>query len=253
MILGKFRFWLLHANPAEKQPTEIPNNFKNERLDVLLFIMIPLYDVRLNIEIFSKDSTFLNRKFQKFFHIIGEIPIFLLLKKRFIEIMSIERTRLWYAFATHPRHEKKVKSYLDAEEIENYLPLHAAWHKWKDRKRLIETPLFSCYIFVKIEYVYRYNVLKLPSVARIISFNKKPTPIREEEIEEIRLILNSNLDLEVKDGFVEGDAVEIKSGILKGMKGRIIEKSGRNLFTIYIDAVAKSIIVDAGENVVERI
>ena len=118
---------------------------------------------------------------------------------------------------------------------------------------MVEIPLFSCYIFVKIEYVYRYDVIKLPSVSHIVSFNKKPTPVREEEIEDIRQILCSNFSLQVEDGFVEGDAVEIKSGPLVGLAGRVLQKQGQNILSVYIDAVAKSILIDIGANKVERI
>jgi transcription antitermination factor NusG len=167
--------------------------------------------------------------------------------------MSIERTSLWYAFVTQSRHEKKVKTYLDAAKIESYLPLISSVRQWKDRKKTVETPLFSCYIFVKIEYVFRYDILKIPSVARVVSFNKKPTPVREEEIEEIKLILGSNFSLDIKDGFVEGDAVEIKSGPLKGLVGRVNQQQGNNILSVYIDAIAKTILIDIGSNKVERI
>ena len=54
---------------------------------------------------------------------------------------------LWYAFVTRPRHEKRVKQYLDGSGFENYLPLHKQMHQWKDRKKYVEVPLFSCWIF----------------------------------------------------------------------------------------------------------
>lgn len=173
--------------------------------------------------------------------------------KRFRERMSEERIPRWYAFVTRPRHEKKVKVYLEEAGIEHYLPLIQSWRKWADRRKQVEIPLFSCYIFARIPYVDRYAVLTIPSVARIVSFNKKPTPVRDEEIEDIKMLLASGLDVEVEDGLVKGDAVEIKSGVLKGMSGRIVKRKGRNLFAVYVDAVAKTIFVDVAENIVERI
>jgi transcription antitermination factor NusG len=167
--------------------------------------------------------------------------------------MIDQKEPLWYTFVTRSRAEKKVKQSLDALGIENYLPLKSQISQWKDRRKKVELPLFSGYIFIKTPFTLRYEIFKVPGVARMVSFEKKPTPVREEEIENIKLVLSSDLDVKVEHGFVEGDAVEIKSGILQGLKGRIKEHKGQHVLCIYVDAVAQSILVDIGSNVVERI
>jgi len=54
----------------------------------------------------------------------------------------------WYALYTRPRAEKLVFQRLIEEGIETFLPLQKTYRMWSDRKKLIEKPLLSSYVFV---------------------------------------------------------------------------------------------------------
>ncbi|OPZ64678.1 MAG: transcriptional activator RfaH [bacterium ADurb.Bin478] len=162
--------------------------------------------------------------------------------------MSLEQEPLWYAFVTRPRHEKKVKQYLDLSGIESFLPMQRSLHQWKDRRRWVEAPLFSCYIFSRIAYARRFDVLRAPSVARIVSFNNKPTPVHEQEIDAVRRVLAAPQKLQVVDGIPPGSRVRITSGPLAGLEGVLAEHRGSSYFMIHIEAIGKSILIDASEN-----
>ena len=56
----------------------------------------------------------------------------------------------WFAIQTRSRHEKKANVELQEKGIESFLPLHAEKHKWSDRDRIVEVPLFPQYLFVRI-------------------------------------------------------------------------------------------------------
>ena len=132
--------------------------------------------------------------------------------------MVDQRVPQWYAFVTRPRHEKRVHEHLQKAGLTSYLPLRKSLNQWRDRKKWVEVPLFSCYIFSYISYVDRYEVLKVPSVVRIVGFDRKPMPVRESEIEAIKTILRTGNDIDVVDGFLPGDRVKIKSGPLAGFE-----------------------------------
>jgi transcriptional antiterminator RfaH len=164
-----------------------------------------------------------------------------------------ESEPLWYAFVTRPRHEKKAKIALDGEGIENFLPLKKSLHQWKDRRRWVEEPLFSCYIFVRIAYNRRWDVQKSASVVRIVSFLAKPAPVRDAEIETIRRILTTEVDVEVQPGLLPGTQVRIGSGPLAGLEGKFIGLRGQKWFVVHIPAIGKSVLVNMGENIVEAV
>ena len=52
----------------------------------------------------------------------------------------------WFAVYTCPRHEKRVKRQLELRHIRCALPLYRALHRWKDRRKEVELPLFPSYI-----------------------------------------------------------------------------------------------------------
>ena len=159
----------------------------------------------------------------------------------------------WYAFVTRPRHEKKVKNYLDKKGLVNYLPVQRTLNQWKDRRRWVESPLFSCYIFAHISYADRYEVLTVPSVVRQVGFGNKPAPVPAEDIESIKTILNANQNVTVIDGKVAGDRVRILSGPLAGMEGQLVQFRGSQCFEIYLETIGKSILVDVRDNQVKKV
>ena len=57
----------------------------------------------------------------------------------------------WYVLYTNPKAEKKVAEQLNKIGIETYCPLVTKIQQWSDRKKKIEVPLFSSYVFVNIE------------------------------------------------------------------------------------------------------
>src|ERR1700760_4484365 len=95
----------------------------------------------------------------------------------------------WYAFATQPRHEKVVAQQLESKSIESFLPLLKATSVWKDRRVVIQRPLFPGYVFTRLDAKDRNHVLRVPSVVRILSFGGTPAAIDDAEIDAVRLCL----------------------------------------------------------------
>jgi transcription antitermination factor NusG len=160
-------------------------------------------------------------------------------------LLISQREILWYAFVTKPRHEKKVQAYLQGAGVPNYLPLRKTLNQWKDRKRWVEAPLFSSYIFCHIPFVDRYEVLQAPGMVRIVGIGGNPMAVQDREIDDIRKLLETGMNLEVRSGMIPGDYVKITGGILMGFEGQIVEERGRSYFEINIPSIGKSILVDA--------
>jgi transcription antitermination factor NusG len=156
----------------------------------------------------------------------------------------------WYAFVTRPRHEKKAQISLEGAGIEHFLPLKKTLRQWKDRRRWVEEPLFSCYIFARIPFNRRWDVLTSPNIVRIVSFTNTPAPVRDEEIATIRRILTTEVEVEVQPGLLPGTQVRIASGPLAGLEGKLTGQRGQKWFVVHIPAIGKSVLVSMGENIV---
>ena len=55
---------------------------------------------------------------------------------------TVHQPPRWYALYTRPRHEKAVAEQLTRHQIEAFLPLREVLSRWKDRKKLVQLPLF---------------------------------------------------------------------------------------------------------------
>ena len=99
----------------------------------------------------------------------------------------------WFAAYTNANHEKKVSHQLQRKMISHYLPVYRSVRRWKDRNVNLEMPLFPGYVFVRIALHDRSEVLRIPGVACLVSFNGMPAEIPANEIETLRASLNGGL------------------------------------------------------------
>lgn len=151
---------------------------------------------------------------------------------------------LWYAAYTYPRHEKSVFEQLAQKSVECYLPLYEEVHRWTDRNVRVQLPLFPGYVFVHIPLCERKKVLSVGSVVRILSFNGRPVPLPESEIENLRKSLAHGRVEPFPYYLCKGDRVRIKSGALQGLEGIVERQKGKSRIIISINAIMNSVAVD---------
>lgn len=150
----------------------------------------------------------------------------------------------WYAVYTNPRAEKQVLARLEDAGIEAYLPLQKTYRQWSDRKKLVERPLLASYIFVRVVPLEYPKVYRTPGVVKFISFEGRPVPIPQSQIDILRLLIDSNAEIEVTtEKFETGDFVKVTTGSLVGLTGELIKSGGRKIVLIRIDSLEHNIIV----------
>ncbi len=159
--------------------------------------------------------------------------------------MSQVRKELWYAVQTRARHEKLVAHRFQERGIPTFLPLVTEVHRWSDRKKIVELPLFSCYVFAKIEptNVDRLRLLKVDGVLSLVGTRAEGTPIPEEQIESVRVILKEKMSWSNHPFLKIGQRVRIRSGALDGMEGILVSRNGDRSLVVSIDAIQRSLAV----------
>lgn len=155
----------------------------------------------------------------------------------------------WFALTTRSRAEKAVRDYLDAHAVETFLPTFTRQSRWKDRKKSIEWPLFAGYCFARFDPPEQLTVLKCPHVAGIVSFAGTPSPIPEIEIENLRTLIESELQFDPVPFIKEGDKVQVVHGPLKGVVGRLVRKGPHARLILAVDLISQavSVTVDASD------
>jgi transcriptional antiterminator RfaH len=148
----------------------------------------------------------------------------------------------WQALYTKARHEKQVDAQLEEKKIESYLPLVRTLKKWSDRRKWVSEPLFRGYVFFRGGPEDRYRAVQCAGVVRVVSFRGQVATVRDEEIGWIRRILAETADPEAcAIDFAVGDQVEIATGPLAGIRGRLEESRGTGRFVVSIPSIAQGI------------
>ena len=150
----------------------------------------------------------------------------------------------WYAIYTHPRAEKLVYSRLLETGVEAFLPLQKTYRQWSDRKKLVEKPLLSSYVFVKVIPKNFPLVYKLTGVVKFVSFEGQPVSIPQNQIDNLRLLINSDAEIEVTgEALAKGDNVKVMSGSLVGLTGELINFGGKKRVVVRIDKLEQNVVV----------
>lgn len=157
-------------------------------------------------------------------------------------------TLTWKAVYTKPRNEKKVAQRLSERGIEVYCPLRKTLKQWSDRKKWVEEPLFSSYVFVRVSEELRSEVLLDPGVVAFLFWLGKPAVIRENEIQAIRDFIENHPSAQARAmEVVKGQRVSIKGGPMKDHQG-IVRRSEKGRVIIEIDSMGMELIADVSKD-----
>jgi transcription antitermination factor NusG len=150
----------------------------------------------------------------------------------------------WFAIHVRSRHEKKVADELRQRGIHNFLPLVRQVRRWSDRKKVVEFPLFSCYVFVQIvpTLAERVAVLNFHGVLGFIGPHHG-TPIPSEQIESIRTLLLNDVHLTPESFIRLGQRVRIRGGALDGVEGILSGRGNDQKLIVSVDTIQRSISV----------
>lgn len=151
----------------------------------------------------------------------------------------------WYAVQTWARHEKVVATRLNEKGVTTFYPTITEVHRWSDRKKTVEMPLFSCYVFVKLmpSNEDRQKVLRLDSVLGFVGNPGWGTPIPSEQIDAVRILVNEQLPYSCHPFLKVGQRVRIRNGALEGMEGILLSRKGERKLIISVDAMQRSLSV----------
>lgn len=160
---------------------------------------------------------------------------------------------LWYAVHTRHQHEKLVARTLANKGFEVFLPLYSEARRWRDRTKVVELPLFSCYVFLRGDLDRRLAILTTPGVHRMVATGGKLAGIPEEEIQAVRSVIENRINVEPYPFLKCGDLVRVKVGALRGLEGFLVRKKGQTRLIISVSLLERSVAAEVDASAVERI
>jgi transcription termination/antitermination protein NusG len=161
----------------------------------------------------------------------------------------------WFAVWTRSRQEKVAAAMIESLGVSNYLPFKTELRQWSDRKQKVTVPLFSGYLFVRMNLLdgSKLRVLKLPGVAGFVGNSMGPLPIPDYQIEAVRAVVKQGMECTVHSLLEEGDLVRVVRGALAGVEGRLIRFNSASRLVISIEMIHRSLSVSISRNDVEPV
>ena len=120
----------------------------------------------------------------------------------------------WFVLYTKSNCEKKVSELLSKRGIETYCPLNRVYRQWSDRKKQLSVPLFTSYVFVKVDEPDLSRIRSLTSsIVSAVYWLGRPAIIKDAEIQEIKNFLNKHSEIKLEKRAVDlNDEVMVMRG-----------------------------------------
>ena len=151
----------------------------------------------------------------------------------------------WYVLRVRSQAERLVHVGLHYKQFEVLNPTYQALSIRRDRRKVLTRPIFNGYMFVRtlLNPECHLEILKTPGVVEILKSKSGPTPVPEEQIENVRLLEKHVGDCFCGTDFEVGDAVFVREGPLTGLRG-VIDRLERKKLHVHVDAIPGSVMID---------
>ena len=154
----------------------------------------------------------------------------------------------WYALWTQSHCEALVDEQLRAKGFATFLPTMRTWSRRRGVQRLIPVPMFSGYLFVHhaIDKAAYVEIARTRGLVRILGERwDQLSPVPADDIEALRMLVASDLEVMPHAFLREGDRVRVDAGLLAGLEGILVRtKAKRGLFVVSVELLHRSVAVE---------
>jgi transcriptional antiterminator RfaH len=142
-----------------------------------------------------------------------------------------------------------VSALLAAKGYPSYSPGYTIERRYSDRIKRVEAALFPGYVFCRFSPAGILPVLSTPAVQKVVGIGSRPEAIGDPEMERLRLGVRYGQDVAPCAHMLAGQKVRVRSGVLTGIEGFLVEvrKSRRLVITADLLQRAVSVEIDASD------
>ena len=151
----------------------------------------------------------------------------------------------WYVLRVRSQAERLVHLGLHHKQFEVLNPTYQALSIRKDRRKVLTIPIFNGYLFIRtlLNPECHLEILKTPGVVEFLKSTNGPTPVPEDQIDNVRLLEKHVGECFNGTDFEVGDAVFVREGPLTGLRG-VIDRLDRKKLHVHVDAIPGSVMID---------
>lgn len=150
--------------------------------------------------------------------------------------------RSWWVLHTKPRQEKSLARHLQDRCIAHYLPLVS--RRWRSRGRVLTShnPLFTSYLFLLTTPEERISALASGRVVHSLKVADQERLWRD--LRQIYRLIATGAPITPQDRLAPGTVVEIQSGALAGLTGKILRTASGRRFVVEVDFIQRGAAVE---------
>jgi transcription antitermination factor NusG len=150
----------------------------------------------------------------------------------------------WFALRVKSHFENTVGTIARYKGFEEFVPVYRRRHRWSDRFKDVDLPLFPGYVFCRIDPQVRMPILTIPGALHFVGIGKVPVPIDDSEIRAIQSAVRSGLVTEPWEYMKVGQLVRLEEGPLTGLEGILIETKKQYRIVVSVTMLQRSVAVE---------
>ena len=149
---------------------------------------------------------------------------------------------------------EKVEKRIAALGLSPWLPIVKERHRWSDRWREVECPLFPGYLFARAANADWPQILRTPGVLTVVKVGGKAALLPDSFVTSLRDALEREgvVPEAVTERFdyAPGDEVIVQEGVLCGVRGIVRERRSRRQLVIWVAEIGRGVAFTIGSALV---
>ncbi len=162
-------------------------------------------------------------------------------------VMRPDPSRIrWHVLRTKSRQEKAVARVLASAGIDYFLPLVRRVSYYGHRKRVVDQPLLTCYLFLYGSVEHTYMATATKRIAQVIAVADQQRIACE--LQQIQRALEHGAELAAYPYLHMGRRVRVTAGPFSGIEGLVEDRPRPDRLVLQVQALgrATSLEIDAG-------
>jgi transcriptional antiterminator RfaH len=159
--------------------------------------------------------------------------------------------RLWWVVHTKPRQEKSLARQLHEGGVPFYLPLIARRSLVRGRIVTAHIPLFTSYVFLLADEKERLTALSSRRIVHTLQVTDQPQ--LWDDLNQLQRLIQSGAPITPEERLAPGMAVEIRSGPLAGLRGKILRTATGKRFVVEVNFIQRGASVEVDDFALTRL
>lgn len=156
----------------------------------------------------------------------------------------------WFVIWTESRAEKKVEKRIAALGLCPWLPIVKERHRWSDRWRDVECPLFPGYLFAQATNADWNQILWTPGVLTVVRERGKPALLANSFVASLRDAIGRQgvapEAIAESVDYAPEDEVIVQEGALRGVRGIVRERRSERQLVIWVAEIGRGVALTIG-------